>query len=155
VIDQRELHHRATSSADLKSAITPPATPRTLPGVWITGSGTGIQILNNRVHNITTKSEKNGNAFGICLRHVEDSNHAAGHQWQRGLRPEDREQRIRERRWERDHFAITNNLVHDNDNIGIDAIGYEGVGPVGYDEAMYGEISGNTIYNISGIHECR
>jgi hypothetical protein len=49
------------------------------------------------------------------------------------------------------HFAITNNLVHDNDNIGIDAIGYEGVGPVGYDEAMYGEISGNTIYNISGI----
>jgi hypothetical protein len=49
------------------------------------------------------------------------------------------------------HFAITNNLVHDNDNIGIDAIGYEGVGPVGYDEAMYGEISGDTIYNISGI----
>jgi hypothetical protein len=28
------------------------------------------------------------------------------------------------------HFNITNNLVHDNDNIGIDAIGYEGVGPV-------------------------
>jgi hypothetical protein len=49
------------------------------------------------------------------------------------------------------HFAITNNLVHDNDHIGIDAIGYEGVGPVGYDEAMYGEITGNTKYNISGI----
>jgi hypothetical protein len=49
------------------------------------------------------------------------------------------------------HFKITNNLVHDNDNIGIDAIGYEGVGPVGYDEAMYGEITGNTVYNISGI----
>jgi hypothetical protein len=49
------------------------------------------------------------------------------------------------------YFKITNNLVHDNDNIGIDAIGYEGVGPIGYDEAMYGEISGNTIYNISGI----
>jgi hypothetical protein len=49
------------------------------------------------------------------------------------------------------HFQITNNLVHDNDNIGIDMIGYEGVGPVGYDEVMYGEVSGNTIYNISGI----
>ena len=36
-------------------------------GVWITGSGTGIQILNNRVHNITTKSETNGNAFGIAV----------------------------------------------------------------------------------------
>ena len=34
-------------------------------GVWITGSGTGIRILNNRVHNIATTSEKNGNAFGI------------------------------------------------------------------------------------------
>ena len=33
----------------------------------------------------------------------------------------------------------------------IDAIGYENTGPVGYDEAMYGEISGNTVYNISGI----
>ena len=49
------------------------------------------------------------------------------------------------------HFAITNNIVHDNDNIGIDAIGFEGVGPVGYDQAQYGEVSGNTVYNISGI----
>ncbi len=49
------------------------------------------------------------------------------------------------------NFQITNNLVHDNDNIGIDVIGYEGVGPVGFDEAMYGVVSGNTIYNISGI----
>src|SRR5580658_11215953 len=36
-------------------------------GVWITGSGTGIRILNNRVHNIATRSEKNGNAFGISV----------------------------------------------------------------------------------------
>jgi len=49
------------------------------------------------------------------------------------------------------HFQVTNNLVHDNDNIGIDAIGFEGVGPVGYDQPMYGEMSGNTVYNISGI----
>ena len=49
------------------------------------------------------------------------------------------------------HFQITNNIVHDNNNIGIDIIGYEGTGPVGYDEASYGVVSGNTIYNISGI----
>ena len=36
-------------------------------GVWITGSGTGIQILNNRVHNITTRAGANGNAFGISV----------------------------------------------------------------------------------------
>ena len=49
------------------------------------------------------------------------------------------------------HFQVTNNLVHDNNNIGIDIIGYENTGPVGYDEASYGVVSGNTIYNISGI----
>ena len=55
-------------------------------GVWITGSGTGIQILNNRVHNITTKSEKNGNAFGISVYGTSKSpDHAVGHQRQRGL----------------------------------------------------------------------
>ncbi len=37
----------------------------------------------------------------------------------------------------------------DNDNIGIDAIGFEGVGPSGSDQAKYGEISGNTVYNIT------
>jgi len=45
-----------------------------------------------------------------------------------------------------------NNVVHDNDNIGIAAIGFEGVGPSGSDQARYGEISGNTVYNISAIH---
>jgi len=47
------------------------------------------------------------------------------------------------------HFTISNNIVHDNDNIGIDAIGFEGVGPTGSDRARYGEISGNTVYNIT------
>ena len=50
------------------------------------------------------------------------------------------------------HFTVTNNLIHDNDNIGFDAIGGEGVGPTGHDQASYGEVSGNTIYNISSLH---
>ena len=121
-------------------------------GVWITGSGTGIQILNNRVHNITTTSEANGNAFGISVygtsktpikQLVISGNEVYD------LRTGQSESVNVDGNVT--HFRITNNLVHDNDNIGIDAIGYEGVGPVGYDEAMYGEISGNTIYNISGI----
>jgi hypothetical protein len=121
-------------------------------GVWITGSGTGVQIQNNLVHNITTTSEKNGNAFGI-------SAYATSKTPITGLVINGNEvYDLRTGNSESvnvdgnvTHFAITNNLVHDNDNIGIDAIGYEGVGPVGYDEAMYGEISGNTVYNISGI----
>jgi Bacterial Ig-like domain (group 3)/Protein of unknown function (DUF1565) len=121
-------------------------------GVWITGAGTGVQILSNRVHNITTTSEKNGNAFGISVygtsktpitQLVINGNEVYD------LRTGESESVNVDGNVT--HFFITNNLIHDNDNIGIDAIGYEGVGPVGYDEAMYGEISGNTVYNISGI----
>jgi hypothetical protein len=51
------------------------------------------------------------------------------------------------------NFAITNNIIHDNDNIGIDAIGFEGVAPnTSVDYARNGEISGNTVYNISAIN---
>jgi hypothetical protein len=121
-------------------------------GVWITGSGTGIQILNNLVHNITTTSEANGNAFGISVYGTSKTPITqlviSGNEVY-DLRTGQSESVNVD--GDVTHFRITNNLVHDNDNIGIDAIGYEGVGPVGYDEAMYGEISGNTIYNISGI----
>ena len=121
-------------------------------GVWITGSGTGIQILNNLVHNITTTSEANGNAFGISVYGTSKTpitQLVIGGNEVYDLRTGQSESVNVDGNVT--HFRITNNLVHDNDNIGIDAIGYEGVGPVGYDEAMYGEISGNTIYNISGI----
>jgi len=122
-------------------------------GVWITGSGTGIQLLNNLLHNITTSSEENGNAFGIAvygtsqtpISHLVISGNDVYSLKTGNSESVNVDGNVT-------NFAITNNLVHDNDNIGIDAIGYEGVGPVGHDEAMYGEIRGNTIYNISGIH---
>jgi hypothetical protein len=121
-------------------------------GVWITGAGRGIQILSNRVHHITTTSETNGNAFGISVYGTSKSPITQllinGNEVY-GLRTGNSESVNVDGNVT--YFKITNNLVHDNDNIGIAAIGYEDVGPVGYDEAMYGEISGNTIYNISGI----
>ena len=49
-----------------------------------------------------------------------------------------------------DTWSVTNNLIHDNNNIGIDAIGFEGVFPnSAYDQARNGEISGNIVYNIT------
>ncbi|GMX66123.1 right-handed parallel beta-helix repeat-containing protein [Paenibacillus elgii] len=49
-----------------------------------------------------------------------------------------------------DSFEITNNLIHDNDNIGIDVIGFEGKAPnPAYDQARNGLIRGNTVYNIT------
>src|SRR5208282_5204100 len=141
VINGFEIRHYTTNNEN-----------DTPTGVWITGSGTGIQILNNRVHNITTKAEANGNAFGIAVYGTSKTPITqlviSGNEVY-DLRTGESESVNVDGNVT--HFKITNNLVHDNDNIGIDAIGYEGVGPVGYDEAMYGEISGNTVYNISGI----
>ena len=121
-------------------------------GVWITGSGTGIRILNNLVHNITTTSEKNGNAFGMAIYGTSKTPITqfviSGNEVYDNRTGNSETLTVN---GNVTHFKITNNLVHDNDNIGIDMIGYEGTGPVGYDEAMYGEVSGNTVYNISGI----
>ena len=136
-----EIRNYTTSSSELVPC-----------GVWITGAGTGIRILNNVVHDITTTSEENGNAFGISVYGTSQTpinklviNGNELYNMRTGNSETlDVDGNVT-------NFRITNNLVHDNDNIGIDVIGYEGVGPVGYDEAMYGVVSGNTIYNISGI----
>jgi hypothetical protein len=136
-----EIRNYTTS----QSSVTP-------TGVWITGYGTGVKILNNRVHDITTTSEENGNAFGISVYGTSQTPITqlviSGNEVYRLKTGQSESVNVD---GNVTYFHITNNLIHDNDNIGIAAIGYEGVGPVGYDEAMYGEISGNTIYNISGI----
>jgi len=120
-------------------------------GVWITGSGTGVQILNNLVHDIATKAGQ-GNAFGISVYGTSQTPIAqlaiSGNEVYDLKTGQSESVNVD---GNVTNFRITNNLVHDNDNIGIVAIGYENVGPVGYDESMYGEISGNTVYNISGI----
>ncbi len=51
-----EIRNYTTKSASLTPA-----------GIWVTGAGSGVNLLNNLVHNITTTSEKNGNAFGIAV----------------------------------------------------------------------------------------
>ncbi|MCJ8013870.1 right-handed parallel beta-helix repeat-containing protein [Paenibacillus sp. KQZ6P-2] len=49
-----------------------------------------------------------------------------------------------------DTFSVTGNKIHDNDNIGIDMIGFEGKSPnAAYDQARNGFVSGNEVYNIT------
>ena len=130
-----------------KSASVTPA------GIWVTGSGSGVQLLNNLVHNITTTSEKNGNAFGIAVYGTSSTpitNLTISGNQVYSLKTGQSESMNVDGNVT--YFSITNNIVHDNDNIGIDAIGFEGVGPTGYDQAKYGVISGNTVYKISGIN---
>jgi hypothetical protein len=47
------------------------------------------------------------------------------------------------------NFVVSHNVVHDNDNIGIDFIGFEGTGPSGQDQARGGICVDNVVYNIS------
>ena len=109
-----------------------------------------MQLLNNSVHNITTKAEKAGNAFGIAVYGTSSTpitNITISGNQVYNLKTGNSESLNVDGNVT--HFSITNNIVHDNDNIGIDAIGFEGVGPSGSDQAKYGEISGNTVYNIT------
>ncbi len=126
---------------------------KTPAGIWITGSGSGVQLLNNLVHNITTTSEKSGNAFGIAVYGTSSTpitNITISGNQVYDLKTGQSETMTVDGNVT--YFTISNNIVHDNDNIGIDAIGFEGVGPTGSDQAKYGLVSGNTVYNISGIH---
>ena len=125
-------------------------------GIWITGSGSHIQILNNIVHNIVTTSEANGNAFGIAVYGSGssattslDTVTLSGNQVYDLKTGESESVNVD---GNVTNFVISNNVIHDNDNIGIDAIGFEGVSSnSAVDFARGGEISDNTVYNISAI----
>jgi hypothetical protein len=121
-------------------------------GILIAGSGTGINILNNTVKNIQTTAGADGNAYGIgvfgtsstplsvtvsgntvtgCLTGQSETTTYNGNV---------------------QNFVVSDNTIYNNDNIGMDAIGFEGVGPTGYDQAKNGDVYGNIIYDNSAIN---
>ncbi len=126
-------------------------------GLFVQGAGSNVQVINNHIHDIattaaTTPQACSSNALGLavygsrapaaitglvisgneldhlttgCSETMSIDGNVAG-------------------------FAVTSNLVHDDNNIGIDAIGYERVSPnPAYDFARNGEIRGNTVRNIT------
>ena len=127
-------------------------------GIWISGSGTGVQILNNIIHNIVTDTTQEGPrlrggnacglfAYGTSQTPISDlviRGNVLYH-----LRTGQSESLTLNGNVI--HFDVADNLIHDNSNIGIDIIGFERTGPPGYDQAGWGVVEGNTIYNISGI----
>jgi hypothetical protein len=128
-------------------------------GISVQGDGTNIQLVNNHVHDIATRARTNPNqcgsdAFGITVDGTSapeaiDSLVVSGNEidhlhtgCSETLSVDGNVQR----------FAITSNRIHDDDNIGIGAIGFEGVSPDPvFDQARDGEIRGNAIYNITSL----
>lgn len=122
-------------------------------GVFVTGAGSYIQLLNNHIHGIqTTASGCNANALGVAfygnqapasLKHITISGNELNNMKTGCSETLTVDGNV-------DKFTITNNLIHDNNNIGIDAIGFEGVSPdSAFDQARNGYIAQNTIYNIT------
>jgi len=123
-------------------------------GILVTGSGADIRILGNDVHDIvTTKEASNGNAHGIGV-------YGTGATPISGLVLSGNEVHALKTGWSESvtldgnvtGFTVTGNVVHDNDNIGIDMAGFWGVGPSGHDQASGGTVSGNTVYGITSLH---
>jgi hypothetical protein len=122
-------------------------------GVYVTGAGSYIQLLNSHIHHIqTTASGCNANALGVAfygnrapasLNHITISGNELNN-----LKTGCSETLTLDGNV--DTFTVTNNLIHDNNNIGIDAIGFEGVSPKSaYDHARNGYIAQNSIYKIT------
>jgi hypothetical protein len=127
-------------------------------GISIMGAGSHIELLKNNVHHIEQtfqgrdKPGSGGNGFGIAVYGTDakspitdliiDGNEV--HHLQTGSS----ESLVVNGNVT--NFRITHNVVHDNNNIGIDVIGFERTAPdPAVDQARDGVVSGNLVYNIT------
>lgn len=121
-------------------------------GIYVFGSGNHIEILGNHVHDIvTTVTTSAGDAFGMAVygnattpitQLVIDGNEVdhlvTG--FSESLTVNGNVQ----------SWQVTHNKVHDNDNIGIVAIGFEQTAPTpALDQARDGWIADNSVWNIT------
>ncbi len=129
-------------------------------GIHMEGSGSNIQILNNHIHLIQNKATYSGKRDGSCLKSPPNafglvfagtSGTASINNFTiRGNELDNLITGCSESmtvNGNTQSFIIENNVVHDNSNIGIAALGGEGVAP-SHDYAGNGTIRGNTVYNI-------
>ncbi|WP_340639489.1 right-handed parallel beta-helix repeat-containing protein [Bacillus atrophaeus] len=118
----------------------------TAMGIFVTGSSSHITIQNNHVRNIKTTADE-GNAHGIAV-------YGTGSM---------KDIKITDNTVEKltlgaseavvlngniDGFTIAGNVVRDNNNIGIDLIGYEGTADQN-DYVRNGVVENNTVYHNS------
>ena len=123
-------------------------------GIHVRGASRNIQVRNNSIHHI----EHNGttvngvDAHGIAV-YGTDPVHAISGLIISGNELSELKLGSSESlvvNGNVDGFSITNNLVHDNNNIGIVAIGFEGVSSdPATDQARNGVIARNIVYNIN------
>lgn len=142
VLDGLEIaNYSTTNASDL------------IVGVYVTGSGTNLALRNLNVHHIRNAARPSaGNAHGIAVYGTSGTsaygnividgctvaNCALGSSEAVALNGNV------------DGFQVTNNTVHDNNNIGIVLIGWEGTAPAN-DQARNGVVRGNRVSNITSF----
>ena len=127
-------------------------------GISVMGTGSHIELLKNNVHHIQQtfpgrdKPGSGGNGFGIAVYGTDakapitdlviDGNEV------HHLKTGSSESLVVNGNVT--NFRITHNVVHDNNNIGIDVIGFERTAPdPAVDQARDGVVSNNLVYNIT------
>jgi hypothetical protein len=127
-------------------------------GISVIGAGSHIELLKNNVHHIENtfpgrdKPGSGGNGFGIAVYGTDakapitdliiDGNEV------HHLKTGSSESLVVNGNVT--NFRITHNTVHDNNNIGIDVIGFERTAPdPAVDQARDGVVSENLVYNIT------
>jgi hypothetical protein len=127
-------------------------------GISVIGSGSHIELLKNNVHHIEQTFPgrdhpgSGGNGFGIAVYGTDaktpiselviDGNEV------HHLKTGSSESLVVNGNVT--NFRITHNVVHDNNNIGIDVIGFERTAPdPAVDQARDGVVSGNLVYSIT------
>lgn len=129
-------------------------------GLYVRGAGQDIRLENNKIHGIANTAAPQGEALsgrdahGIAVYGTEapasirDLTISGNEVY--GLTLGSSEAVAINGNVER--FVVENNYVHDNDNIGIDAIGFEGTSPnPKYDQARSGVIRGNTVTGSTSV----
>jgi len=127
-------------------------------GISVMGAGSHIELLKNNVHHIEQTFQgrdapgSGGNGFGIAVYGTDAKTPITDliiegnevHHLQTGSS----ESLVVNGNVT--NFRITHNVVHDNNNIGIDVIGFERTAPdPSVDQARDGVVSGNLVYNIT------
>lgn len=129
-------------------------------GIYVHGAGTGVRLESNKVHDIGNTSSPKGSdlagrdAHGIAVygtqapASISDLTISGNDVY--ALTLGSSEAVVLNGNVEK--FVVENNHVHDNDNIGIDAIGFEGISPnAKYDQARDGIIRGNLVTGITSV----
>ena len=122
-------------------------------GIFVQGAGSFIDLLINRIHDIrNTASSVSANGFGLAVygskAPASINNLTISGNELYNLVTGSSESMVVNGNVQ--GWRIINNVVHDNNNIGIDAIGFEGTAPdPAFDQARDGLISGNLVYSIT------